>query len=330
MKKIVYYNVSGDLSYEQNLLKEWKIKDLELIEVKDEGNKQFIPLVSHYKPDGLVVEYQRVDAQDMDQLPGLKIISLQSIGYNNIDVAAADIRNICVTNAPGFCAREVAEHAIGMLLSLSRKIPMYDRNVRAGRWDPFVGYEMSGLKDKVIGLVFFGEIPKHMVPVLKALGMQVIVYAPTKSRRYLQTFQCEKADTLEELLTQSDVVSLHCPLIPGVTYHLIGEKELWMMKEDAFLINTARGSVVDEKALIRALQEGWIRGAGIDVLEDETEINPALLSLENLVITPHAAFMSKDSYYLAKKIALRQQVIRLHDQKMPEYPVNQKGKIQIC
>jgi D-3-phosphoglycerate dehydrogenase len=161
-----------------------------------------------------------------------------------------------------------------------------------------------------------------MVPILKAMEMDIICYAPTKTAEYLAQFGVKKVDTLEQLLKESDFVSLHTPLIPGVTYHLMGEEQFRMMKELAYFINTARGSVVDEPALVKALKEGWIKGAAVDVIENEADETSELFEIENCVITPHAAFVSEDSFAEARIIALKQLTERLHDNKVPTNLVN--------
>jgi len=329
MAKVLYFNIDDNLDYENSLLKEWGVSDIELIELKDkEYKKSFIDHVNDSEAEGLVVEYEQVTNEVMDQLPNLKIVSLQSIGYNNVDIPSATRHGICITNIPGFCAEEVSVHAIGFMIDLVRKITYFDKSVRAGVWNPLIGYKTYRLTGLTFGMVFFGEIPKAMVPVLKALGLKVQVYAPTKTKEYLAQFGCEKVETLEELLQTSDFVSLHCPLIPGVTYHLIGEKELKLMKKSAFLINTARGSVVDEPALVKALKEGWIKGAGIDVIEDEANEKSDLFELENVVITPHAAFISEDSFYDGRRRALKQLVMRLSEKVRPSSLVNKDITIE--
>lgn len=329
MAKVLYYNIDDNLDYENQLLKEWGIDDVELIEVKDpNGTENFVSHINETGADGLVVEYEQVTEDVMDKCPNLKIVSLQSIGYNNVDIFAATKRHIAVTNIPGFCAEEVSVHAIGLMIDLVRKITFFDKSVRAGKWDPLLGYKTYRLTGKTFGMVFFGEIPKKMVPVLKALGLEILVYAPTKTKEFLSEYGCKKADSLEELLEESDFVSLHCPLIKDVTYHLIGEKELKLMKKEAFLINTARGSVVDEQALVKALKDGTIKGAGIDVIEDETNEKSDLFELENVVITPHAAFVSEDSFYDGRKRALEQLVQRLSKKERPTTLVNKDVEIE--
>jgi D-3-phosphoglycerate dehydrogenase len=321
MSKVVYFNIDDTLDYEKGLLRDWGVTDVELVEIKDKTSGKFTEYLQD--ADGLVVEYEQVTKAVMEQCPKLKVVSVQSIGTNNLDQSGATELGICLTNAPGFCAEEVAVHSIGLMIDLVRKITFYDKNVRAGKWDPLMGYKTNRLTGMTFGMVFFGDIPKIMVPILKALGLKILVYAPTKTKEYLKEFGCEKAETLEELLKTSDFVSLHCPLIEGVTYHLIGEEQLKLMKPSAFLLNTARGPVVDEPALVKALKEGWIKGAGIDVIEDEAnELSELFQFQDNVVLTPHVAFLSEDSFYAARCIALEQLVQRLSKKQIPSNLVN--------
>ncbi len=238
-----------------------------------------------------------------------------------MDIEAATEHGICVTNIPGFCADEVSLHAVGFAIDLARKITYFDRTVQAGKWDPLLGYKTYRLKDKVFGMVFFGEIPKRMVAPLKALGLSILVYAPTKSREFLEEYGCEKAETLDELLKKSDFVSMHCPLIENVTYHMMGENEFKKMKKTAFFINTARGSVVDEAALVNALKTGEIKAAAVDVIEDEMDEKSELFGLDNCILTPHAAFMSEDAFYEGRYRALEHLAQRLSE-KMSSRPTN--------
>ncbi|RYL87277.1 C-terminal binding protein [Sporolactobacillus sp. THM19-2] len=325
-KKVLYYNIDDTLDYERQLLREWAIPDIELVEVKDyEKKKDF---VDHARDaEGVVVEYQQITREILAQLPRLKIIALQSIGVDHVDLQAATDHGVCVTNCPGFCSEEVALHAVGMIIDLVRKITMHDRSVRRGMWNPLYGYKTYRLSGKTVGLYFFGSIPQAMMPMLRALHVRVLVYAPTKSRAFLRRFGAEKVETFDELLMQSDILSLHCPLIPATT-HLISERELKMMKRSAFLVNTSRGRVVDEAALAEAIREGEIRAAAVDVIEDEMTEKSPLFALENTVITPHSAFVSEDSFYSARKIALQQLVRRLHKQERPANLVNQDIIIQ--
>lgn len=324
MAKVLYFNIDDTLEYEKKLLQEWGITDIELMEIKDkEYKKTFGEYVRDSGAEGLVVEYDKVTKEVMDMCPELKIVSLQSIGYNNVDISSATDHHICVTNIPGFCADEVALHSVGFAIDLARKITYFDRTVQSGKWDPLLGYKTYRMQGKVFGMVFFGEIPKRMVPMLKAMGLTILVYAPTKTAEYLKEFGCEKAETLDELLEKSDFVSMHCPLIEGVTYHMMGEEQFKKMKDTAFFINTARGSVVDEKALVKALKEGWIQAAAVDVIEDEMTESSELFGMDNCILTPHAAFMSEDSFYEGRRRSLGHLVQRLSKKERPTNLVNE-------
>ena len=323
--KVLYYNVDDTLDFENSLLAQWHVQDIELMEVKDKENKKtFVEYAS--QADGLVVEYFQISRAMIEQLPQLKIISMHSIGVNNVALAAATEHGICVTNAPGFCTEEVALHTVGLLVDLARKITFFDRSVRRGYWNPHLGPTIHRISGKTVGLVFFGSIPQTMVPMLKGLGLNILVYAPTKTQEYLAGFGAKKAATLAELLQASDFVSLHTPLLPETT-HLISTPQLKLMKKSAFLINTARGAVIDEAALVQALKDGTIAGAGIDVIEDEVTEKSDLFALENVVVTPHAAFVSEESFYKVREIALAQLVARLSKKERPANLVNKAVEI---
>ena len=305
MRNILYYNIDDNLDYENRILSEKGITDLKLIEVKDPDRRTpLYEIINKNDIEGIVVEYDKITDELMEKCPSLKIVSLQSIGYNNVDIESATRHSVLVCNIPGFCADEVSLHTIGFMLDLTRSITFLDRTVQAGKWDPLLSYPMHRLRDKVFGMVFFGEIPKRIVPILHAFGMKIMVYAPTKTKEYLSEYGCKKAESLDQLLSSSDYVSLHCPLIPGVTEHMISDREFDLMKPDAFFINTSRGAVVDEPALVRALKEKKILAAAIDVIEDEINEKSDLFGLENCIMTPHSAFLSEDSFYEARERCL--------------------------
>jgi D-3-phosphoglycerate dehydrogenase len=326
VSKVVYYNIDDTLNFENQKLKEWGVHDIELIEIKngeDRDNPEaFLEAVKD--ADGVVVEFFQITSDVLARMKKTKIVALQAIGYSNVDIPAATENHICVTNSPGFCTEEVAIHTIGMMIDCVRKLTFLDRSVRNGKWDPLLGGKTFRMSGKTVGLVFFGSIPKYMIPILKAMQMNIVCYAPTKTKEYLEDFGVRKMDTLEQLLKESDFVSMHTPLIPGVTEHMMGAEQFRMMKESAYFINTARGKVVDEPALVKALKEGWIKGAAVDVIEDEANEKSDLFEIENCVITPHAAFVSEDSFAEARIIALKQLVERLHDNKVPKNLVNKE------
>ncbi len=320
VKKIVYYNVEAGIEYEKQLLKEWKIEDAELVEVSDPQEKMsFAKAVGD--ADGVVMYYYTVGESDLSEMPNLKVIALQSIGFNNVDIAAATRNGVCITNIPGYCSNEVALHTVAMLLDLERQITFLDREVRKGGWNPMCGYSIYRLKGQTFGMVFFGSIAKEIVPMVKAFGMKVLVYAPTKSREYLESFGVEKAETLEELCRKSDVVSMHCPL-NDATRGMMGKEQFTWMKPGAFFINTARGGVVEEDALADALQERKIRAAAVDVVNDEAEGKSRLRDLDNVVMTPHSAFLSEDAFLECRRMSLEQAVQRVCRNEKPSHTVN--------
>ncbi|MDI3531328.1 MAG: glyoxylate reductase [Candidatus Atribacteria bacterium] len=230
-----------------------------------------------------------IDKEVMDAAgPGLKVISNYAVGFNNIDVKEATRRGIMVTNTPGVLTETTADLAWALMMGIARRIVEADKFVRAGQfrgWEPLLllGTDVYGA---TLGIIGFGRIGQAMARRALGFNMKVIYYdlqrAPLRIEKELEA----SYRALPELLQEADFVTIHVPLTPQ-THHLIGEKELKMMKKEAYLINTARGPIVDEKALVRALQEKWIRGAALDVFENEPEVEPELLKLDNVVLAPH-------------------------------------------
>ncbi|OFK23513.1 C-terminal binding protein [Olsenella sp. HMSC062G07] len=234
---------------------------------------------------------------------GVRLVVSMSVGINHVDVGGLRERGVLVANCPGYCAQDVALHALSLMLDLMRQTTFLNRGVLAGGWDPHHGYAMHRTQGQTLGLVYFGNIARQMVPLAKALGMRVLAWAPTKDEACLAAAGCEKATTLDELLADADVVSLHCPLIPQ-TRGLIGARELSLMKPTALLVNTARGAVIDEDALVAALDAGQIRAAGLDVLANETCRDRRLIDHPRCLVTPHAAFVSEEALDTLTSMAL--------------------------
>jgi glyoxylate reductase len=238
--------------------------------------------------EGLLAVGVKVNEDLLSHASNLKVISNYGVGYDNIDVAAATRRGIVVTNTPDVVTEATAELAFGLMLAVTRRIAEADRILRLKkpyRWGPMamLGMELTG---KTLGIVGFGRIGQAVARRAKAFGMKV-KYFQRKPRSGSSDQKDECYFTpLEELLRESDVVSIHVPLTEE-TFHLIGEKELALMKKGAFLINTSRGPVLDEEALVKALESGHLGGAGLDVFEKEPRIHPRLMELENTVLTPH-------------------------------------------
>jgi len=239
-----------------------------------------------------------IDARLMDAAPNLKIIANYGVGYNNVDVAAAAQRGILVTNTPGILTNATADLAMALILAVGRRIVEGDRMVREGKfrfWAPFhfLGCEISG---KTLGIIGLGRIGRAVARRAAGFGMNILYH----NRRRLPpereaALRIEHTD-LESLLSESDFVSLHVPLTEE-THHLIGTRELSFMQPSAFLINTARGPVVDEVALVDALRRGTIAGAGLDVYENEPELAPGLGELGNVVLLPHVGSATAETRY---------------------------------
>ncbi|MSO22289.1 MAG: C-terminal binding protein [Acidobacteria bacterium] len=226
-------------------------------------------------------------------LPRCGAILRTGSGTDNIPVESATRLGIVVANTPEALSDAVSDHAIGLLLAVVRQIPLQDRAVRGRAWDRNQGFPRSRLRGRTVGLVGFGNIAQAFVRKLSGFQMNFLTYDPYVTSEVLKGHSVAPRE-LDEVLAQSDFVSLHCPLTKDTT-HLIGERQLRLMKPTAVLINTSRGTVVDERMLFRALTEGWIAAAGLDVLETEPpDWNNPLLKLDNVVITPHIAAFSDD------------------------------------
>ncbi|WP_297498971.1 hydroxyacid dehydrogenase [Thermococcus sp.] len=236
--------------------------------------------------DAIIVRSKpKVTRRVIKSAPRLKVIARAGVGLDNIDLDAAKERGIKVVNSPGASSRSVAELAFGLLFAVARKIAFADRKMREGIWakKQAMGVELEG---KTIGVVGFGRIGYQVAKIANAFGMKVLLYDPYPKEERAKEVGGSFA-SLEDLLRESDVVTLHVPLVEA-TYHMINEERLKLMKPTAILINAARGAVVDTKALVKALQEGWIAGAGLDVYEEEPlPKDHPLTKLDNVVLTPH-------------------------------------------
>lgn len=244
--------------------------------------------------DGVINQYAQITAEVIKGLKSAKVISRYGIGVNTIDVDAATRAGIAVANVPDGSLHEVSEHAAAMILSLSRGLNGLGNSVRSGRWDYTAAGRLFRLRGRTLGLIGFGHIPQTLVGKLSGFGLDVLAYDPYADPTVAEALGVRLVK-LDELLAASAFVSVHVPLTAG-TKHLIGARELGMMRSDGVLINTSRGPVVDEKALVVALKSGQIAGAGLDVFE--TEPMPAdhpLCTLSNVVLSPHAAWYSEDS-----------------------------------
>ena len=235
----------------------------------------------------------------IENLNKCRLIALTGIGYDNVDIAAATEKGICVANNPYYCLEEVSNHAMALILACARKFYQLLPDIKIGKWSTQAEY-LSALKPlhrlsgQILGLICFGNIARTLVPKARAFGLRIIAYAPHVPSVLFKTFKVESVE-LDQLLKESDFVSMHTNLTPE-TKRMMGLEQFEKMKPTAYLINTARGELVDEKALHTALSEGLIAGAGLDVLESEPpdRDNP-LLKLDNVLITGHFAYYSEES-----------------------------------
>lgn len=234
----------------------------------------------------------KIDSEVMDAgLPTLKIIANYAVGYDNLDIKGAKERNILVTNTPGVLTEAVAEHTFALLLAVAKRIPEADKFARAGNyhaWGPelLLGTDIAGKNLGIVGLGRIGsEVARH---AYNGFNMKILYIDPKPNPEFEKTFNATYVDTIDNLFPQCDFVSIHVPLMDS-TRHLINEERLHKMKPSAYLINTSRGPIVDEAALAKALKEGTIKGAALDVFEFEPAINEDLKKLDNAVITPHIA-----------------------------------------
>lgn len=282
--------------------------------------------------DGLIVRSAVKVTRDMiESAPRLKVIGRAGIGIDNIDVEAATERGIVVLNTPDSNATTTAELAVAHLMSLSRNLPAASASVRAGEWKraQFMGREITG---KTIGIIGYGTIGRIAASRFKGLQMNVVAYDPFVTAEKFEQDGVE-SKTLEELLGISDYVSLHCPLIPP-TQQLMNSERFAMMKPDAYLINCARGGLIDETALIDALNSGHLAGAALDVFENEPPTGSPLLQMDNVVFTPHLGASTHEAQ-VAVGVAIAHQLVDflIHDEavnaiNMPRIPKDQKRKLQ--
>lgn len=233
----------------------------------------------------------QIDAEVFDAVPSAKIFANYAVGFNNFNLADAKARGVTLTNTPGMSADTVGEHTVAMLLALTSRILEGDAYIRAGKykgWDPML-LMGTDLEDLTVGIVGGGRIGYRAAHILrKGFGMKIAYYDVQRSEPFEKDLEAVFYENLDELLKVSDIVSLHVPLLES-THHLINAERLALMKPTAFLINTARGPVIDEAALVDALKNKTIAGAGLDVFEFEPNLVPGLAELSNVVLTPHIA-----------------------------------------
>lgn len=289
------------------------------------GNCRTVDDVVKFAYDAEVIGdcYLQINEELISRLPNLKGVIRYGVGYDCVDVDACTKRKIMVCNLPHYCMEDVATHAMAMILDLERKVTFLDRDCRRGNWNIAYGFDSHRLSCLTLGLVGFGNIARSIKKYAAVFNMNIIAYDP-----YLKAEVFEKEGvkqvSLDELYKESDIISLHLPATKE-TQHLINAEAFSKMKKSAMLVNTSRGAIIDQKALMEALKNKTIQAAALDVFEKEPikDKNDNLYHPDNLIVTPHVAYNSIEASDEQHRTAADTAVVIL-DGKVPENTVNKK------
>lgn len=279
-----------DLELERTIFED---AGLDVVTTQADSPEDVIEVAADAGADALLVQYARITPAVFDALEGLEVVAKYGIGTDNIDTESATEHGVKVLNVPDYCQDEVAEHALGLVLSCERKFPLFDDSVKSGTWDWQVGKPIHRLTGNTVGVVGCGRIGSTFVDKVRGFEFEVLGYDPNLSVETLRDRGFEPT-SFEELLARSDVVTVHVPLTDE-TENLIDTAAFERMQSNAILVNTSRGPVVDTDALTDALEAGELRGAGLDVLPEEPPDDSPLLDRDDVVLTPHVAWYSEDS-----------------------------------
>ena len=293
--------------------------DAELIvaEKQQQDAAGLAALAKEHQVDAIMTNWAKVPQPVIEASPQCRIVSRLGIGLDNIDVKYCTTRNIPVTNIPDYCLIEVAEHALALLLALSRKVAFYHQATKAGRYELQAGPKLRRIEGQTLGIVGLGNIGRKLAEKALPLGLNVIA----TSRSGKNQLAGVKLVSLDELLATSDYISLHVPVTPE-TRHMIGTAQLAKLKPSAYLINTARGGLIDQPALAAALNAGQLAGAALDVQDPEPpDLSQPPFNDPRVIITPHAAFVSEESLADLRTRVSRQVATRLTGG-VPENVVN--------
>jgi len=267
--------------------------------------------------DGIINQYAPISRRVIESLKRCKVIARYGVGVDNIDVEAATEHKIIVANVPDYCIDEVSTHALALILACARGITLLNSKIKEKRWDFTLAKPLFRTQGKILGLFGLGKIARAVAQKASGFNFRIIAYDPYVSK----VDGGIKLIEFSQLLSDSDFISIHVPLT-AETRHSFGENELKKMKKTAYLINTSRGPIVDEKALYQALKNRWIAGAALDVMEKEPpDWNSSLLQLDNLIITPHISFYSEESY-VELKTKVAQTVLSVLKGELPKAMAN--------
>ena len=267
--------------------------------------------------DGIINQYAPITRKVIEALKKCKVIARYGVGVDNIDVEAATEHKIIVANVPDYCIDEVSTHAMALILACARGITLLNSKIKEKRWDFTLAKPLFRTQGKTLGLFGLGRIARMVAQKALGFGFKIIAYDPYVPR----VDDGIKLVEFSQLFSDSDFISIHSPLTEE-TRHSFGENELKAMKKTAYLVNTARGSIIDEKALYKALEGRWIAGAALDVMEKEPpDWENSLLKLDNLIISPHISFYSEESY-VELKTKVAQAVLSVLKGELPRAIVN--------
>ncbi len=268
--------------------------------------------------DGIILQYAPLPRKMLEAFPRCKVLSRYGVGVDTIDVEAATELGIIVANVPDYCMEEVSDHTLALFLCLVRKVISLERSIRSGTWDFRIAIPIRRLKGMTYGIVGCGRIGREVAKRVRAFGLRVIGYDP-----YVSEVEAIELVSFENLLVQSDFISIHCSLTES-THHLLGRDQFQKMERKPIVLNVSRGAVVDEAALIEALERGWISGAGLDVLETEPpDAKSPLLKRGNVILTPHIAYYSEESKSEMKR-RTAENVFNVLTGKLPNSVVNKE------
>ena len=299
--------------------------DIELVRLNAKAPEELFPAVAD--ADALMVQWVKITPQVIEKLARCKVISRYGIGVDMVDLPAATAKGIMVANVPDYCIEEVSTHTLAFVLALNRHLIAQHNHIRSGKWGGAPGGAPSRLAGQLLGVVGLGRIGREVARKAHALGLRILGYDPYLKPEAVTALGIEPVG-LEELLRKSDYVSLHCPLT-AETRHLIGPAQLALMKPSAYLINMARGPIVDQAALYQALAGGAIQGAALDVLEQEPPApDEPLLKLDNVIFTPHAASWTLEAVMQLRR-ETAQNVVTVLAGKLPRSIVNRDGLRQL-
>ncbi len=295
--------------------------EIELVRLNARSAEELFPAAA--EADGLLVQWAKITRPVIERLTRCKVISRYGIGVDMVDLEAASEHGILVCNVPDYCIEEVSTHTLTCMLALNRRLFAQHAHVRSGKWGGVGGGAPSRLAGQALGIVGLGNIGREVARKASALGLRLLVYDPYFPPEKAAALGVELT-SLDDLLRRADYVSLHCPLTDE-TRHLIGPDQLALMKPSAFLINVARGPVVDQTALTAALANGTIQGAALDVLEQEPPAaDEPLLRLENVILTPHVASWTNEAILQLRRETARNVALALKGL-APRSVVNRKG-----